>query len=371
MSPVVVRAVRVAFALGIATSLVAGLAGGLLRAGAVPAADWVARAGLAHAQLMLCGFIGTVIALERAIALRRAAGYAVPALAAAGGVLALGGAAGPAGWTNLAAALGLVAVNLALRARQPAPHATLLVVGAAAWGLGALRQLSGAPPDAIAAAWFAFVVLTVAAERLEMTRLMRRRPGAGPALAATVALLVAGVAAAGVAPRAGGVAFGLALAALAAWLLAFDVARRTVAVPGLPRYMAVCLLGGYAWLAIAGLAWATHASVGTGRDLALHALGLGFVLSMMFGHAPVILPALVRIKLLHGWPFYLPLALLHGSLALRFAAGGPDASGYGPAALGNLAAIVAFALTAAVAALGWRLRHARGAGAPDRAAGSA
>jgi hypothetical protein len=40
--------------------------------------------------------------------------------------------------------------------------------------------------------WFAFLVLTVAAERLEMTRLMRQRPGAARALHAIVAALLLG-----------------------------------------------------------------------------------------------------------------------------------------------------------------------------------
>ena len=45
--------------------------------------------------------------------------------------------------------------------------------------------------------------------------------------------------------------WGLALAALlglAIWLMAFDIARRTIAASGLSRYMAACLLAGYAWL---------------------------------------------------------------------------------------------------------------------------
>jgi hypothetical protein len=42
--------------------------------------------------------------------------------------------------------------------------------------------------------WFAFLVLTVAAERLEMTRLMRQRPGAARALHAIVAALLLGAA---------------------------------------------------------------------------------------------------------------------------------------------------------------------------------
>ena len=83
---------------------------------------------------------------------------------------------------------------------------------------------------------------------------------------------------------------------------------------GLARYMAVCLLGGYAWLAVGGIAWAATALGLPARDVALHALGLGFVVSMMMGHAPVILPAIARVKLLFGFFFYLPLAALHLSL---------------------------------------------------------
>jgi hypothetical protein len=39
---------------------------------------------------------------------------------------------------------------------------------------------------------------------------------------------------------------------------------------GLSRYMAVCLLLGYAWLAIAGLAWMATAAGLPLRDTALH-----------------------------------------------------------------------------------------------------
>ena len=48
---------------------------------------------------------------------------------------------------------------------------------------------------------------------------------------------------------------------------------------------------------------------------------------------------------------YLPLLLLHGSLALRLA--GPLAAG----AVGHLLALAAFALTVAGAARVWRARH--------------
>ncbi|WP_455133883.1 hypothetical protein [Microbacterium aurum] len=48
---------------------------------------------------------------------------------------------------------------------------------------------------------------------------------------------------------------GILLLGVVAWLLRYDVARATVRMPGLPRYVAVCLLAGYAWLAVAGSGW--------------------------------------------------------------------------------------------------------------------
>ena len=42
---------------------------------------------------------------------------------------------------------------------------------------------------------------------------------------------------------------------------------------------------------------------------------------MVMGHAPVILPAAMRVKLLFGPWFYLLLAALHGSLLLRVVGG--------------------------------------------------
>jgi len=62
------------------------------------------------------------------------------------------------------------------------------------------------------------------------------------------------------------------------------------------------------------------------RDAAFHALALGFLFSMMLAHAPVILPALARVKLQFGWLFYVPLALLHASLAVRLIGGRIDLS---------------------------------------------
>jgi hypothetical protein len=112
----------------------------------------------------------------------------------------------------------------------------------------------------------------------------------------------------------------------------FDLARVTIRQDRLPRYVAACLLAGYFWLGLAGALIA----LATGYDAALHAFFVGFVFSMVFGHAPVILPAVLRTRFPYHPVLYLPLALLHASLAVRVLVSTPLG------AWGNAAAIALF-----------------------------
>jgi len=121
--------------------------------------------------------------------------------------------------------------------------------------------------------------------------------------------------------------------------------------------MAVCLLTGYVWLAIGGAAWIATALGFPLRDIALHALGLGFIFSMIMGHGPVILPAIARVKLEFGAFFYLPLVALHLSLAWRLGWGPFNAHQRAGGAAFNGLAIALFAVTVVGAAVAWRVRH--------------
>ena len=178
--------------------------------------------------------------------------------------------------------------------------------------------------------WIAFFALTIGGERLELSRYLKRTPAVRLAFVAIAALLLVTP----LAPR----AMGAVLVLLALWLLAFDLARVTVRQSGLPRYVAVCLLSGYAWLALGGALLAAAVAY----DAALHAIFVGFVFSMVFGHAPVILPAVLRVALPYRSVLYLPLAVLHASLALRVFVSAPAG------AWGNAAAIALFIVTSAV-----------------------
>jgi hypothetical protein len=109
--------------------------------------------------------------------------------------------------------------------------------------------------------------------------------------------------------------------AIALWLLRYDLARRSLRRAGLPRFMAVSLLSGYAWLAFAGAAAlaAGLPAAGPLTDAVLHAFFLGFVVAMIFGHAPVIFPAVLGLPIPFSRRFYLHLGLLHAGLAVRIA----------------------------------------------------
>ena len=343
---------RLVFAALVAGAMGAGIAGGLVRAGVtVPVAG---AAVAAHVFLMICAFMGTVIAIERAVAVKHPAAFAGPIASGLAGLSVLAGAPVAAEWLAAAAALAFIGVNLEVVRRQRAAHTLLLLAGAVAWVAGCLLHALDVLVCAVVPLWLCFLVFTIAAERLEMTRLMRRHAGAGPALFTILTAAAGGAVLSGLLPGWGSLLYGGALVALAAWLVVFAIARRTVRAGGLSRYMALCLLTGYAWLAVAGLAWAGTALGLPGRDAALHGLALGFVFSMVFGHAPVILPAVARVKVAFGWPFYLPLALLHASLAVRLFGGlfNPWLTAAGAA--GNALAIAAFVLTLAGAALAWR-----------------
>jgi hypothetical protein len=241
--------------------------------------------------------------------------------------------------------------------------------GATLWVLAAVGLTFGLPIDSLVPALAGFLMLTIVGERLELARLAGIGSGARGQLVAAVALIVAGAVWALVDLDIGARISGVGLIAIAAWLAANDVARRTVRIPGITRYMAIALLLGYLWLAAAGAIWTTGGldPAGVGYDAAIHAVFLGFVFSMVFAHAPVIIPALTGLTLPFTRWFFSPLLLLHLSLLLRLgsaAAGWVEGRMIG--GLLNAGAMALFALVAAYSAFSSRRADARDTAGPLR-----
>ncbi|HET8971633.1 MAG TPA: hypothetical protein VFN19_11270 [Candidatus Nanopelagicales bacterium] len=314
---------RTLFLLPGALALLAGLDAGLLLLGVGAPVDATTLPQL-HSMLMVLGFVGTVVALERAVALGLRWGYLAPAGLGLGGVALLTPLPTNAGRILLViGAAALVLVYVPLWRRQPA-DAVLVQAGGAVLATGAaLLWLGGvAVPDLLP--WLVgFLVLTIVGERLELANVVVLDRAAAPTLVTVSATVAAGAGVALLWPAVGYPLLGAALLGLTGWLVRYDVARRTVRGAGLPRFMAACLLTGYAWLAAAGAFWllAGRQSAGGGYDLVVHAVFLGFVMLMIMAHAPVILPAVIRRPLPYHPVMYAPAALLVGSLLLRTVVG--------------------------------------------------
>ncbi len=301
-------------------ALAAGLWSGLARLGlALPLdagdlAPW-------HGALMICGFLGTLISLERAVALARPWAYAAPAISALGAVGLFAGSPLAAAVAFLLASAVLTLVSCFILARQPALFTAMLVVAAACWGGGTLLWIVGADHAEVAGWWLAFLVLTIAAERLELSRLLAPPLRSQATFAAATAVLLVGI---GRGELAGAHApfTGLGLLAVTAWLLRHDIARRTVGRTGQARFSAICMLAGYFWLGCAGVLvlLLPPEAAAFSYDAAIHAVAIGFVISMIFAHAPIILPAVTGLRVQYTAALYGALTLLHASALARVAA---------------------------------------------------
>jgi hypothetical protein len=98
-------------------ALIVGTGAGLARlAWTMPSA--MAQAAGWHGPLMVCGFFGVVISLERAVAVGRQWAYAAPLLAGLGTALALHGGSAWAPWFYLAASGVLLLATLSVLQRQ-------------------------------------------------------------------------------------------------------------------------------------------------------------------------------------------------------------------------------------------------------------
>jgi hypothetical protein len=269
---------------------------------------------------MVAGFLGTLIAMERAVALRQGWMYLGPLLNGLGGlatVLGLPDFASPLLLTL--GSLFLVMIFYVILRQHLALYTAAMASGALAFAIGNLLWLSGWSIPRVVLWWETFLILTIAGERLELSRLMRLSKQVVWTFAGVSAIILLGLIVAALSLRTGTRIFGLGLLALAAWLYTNDIARRTIRQAGLPRYVAICLLSGYIWMAVGGVLGLTFGGQAAGPlyDAILHTIFVGFVISMIFGHAPIIFPSILGLPIQYRPIFYIHLILLHGSLLVR------------------------------------------------------
>jgi hypothetical protein len=312
-------ALRLTLVIGLLVTLTLAIWAGLLRMGwSLPAlsSDMV----MGHGSLMIAGVAGALIALERAVALQRRWVFLAPALSAAGAILLMLGA--PAFLCAILFLMGslMYAAASALMVKiLPERYVQVMGLGAVCLLIGNALRLVNLPVPVSVGWWMSFLILTVAGERLELGRLAKLPREAEWFFAGAIGLHGLGCVVSAFAHDAGARALGFGELALAAWLLRFDIARKTIRREGTPRFSAISLMAGYVWLGVSGVLQMAGggAMAGLLYDAQLHALFVGFLFSMIFGHAPIIAPMLAGIWVSNTLLLYLPLGLLHLSLVLR------------------------------------------------------
>ena len=313
------RLTRLPFLLLAILALVFGVWSGLWRAGwlfALPPAGLISL----HGPLMVCGFLGTLISLERAVVLPKFWGYSAP-LSSALSVLAL--FIPPlrqiAPLLAIIASLALFLILLFFYRREHHLHFALMAGGAILWGIGNFLWLKHLPFAQIIPWWMGFLIITIASERLELTRFRPLPALARNAFVAILVMMIAGMTVSLSFFLPGIRLMSFAILLLASWLFRFDIIRFSLKKGGLSTFIAVSLLLGYGWLIIGALLGMTWDGIGAGMgyDQFLHAIFLGFVFSMIFAHAPLIFPAILKVPLSSTGNFYPHLILLHISLLLR------------------------------------------------------
>jgi hypothetical protein len=281
-----------------------------------------------HGVLMI-GVFSTLISLERAVAVAAMFNqtswhwaYFAPLLSAIGVImLILFGAHPVAKFALLAGSVWFVWVYVytATKRHYWSLHTYILSLGAILLVIGNLAWALGSAIFIVVHLWIAFLVVTIVSERLELSRVRKLSANSERLLLVALAIYSGGAVATLVNLGIGIRIVGVGMIVLALWLLKYDIARRAIHRQGLTRYIGWCMLVGYFWLSVAGIIAILVGAVYAGfqYDMLLHAVVVGFVFSMIFGHAPIIFPALTRREIRFSNLFYGCLVLLHVAVIIR------------------------------------------------------
>ncbi len=173
-------------------ALLAALWAALLRVGwhLPPLTDSLAAQ---HGALMISGFLGTLVSLERAVALHKKWAYAAPLLAGLGGlalILNLPPIIGH-GLITLGS-IGLVLIFAFFYRVHSTTDVITMTLGSGMWLIGNLLWLLG-PSIVYAVPWWAgFLILTIAGERIELSRVLTLKPRSRTIFQITVAVFAIG-----------------------------------------------------------------------------------------------------------------------------------------------------------------------------------
>lgn len=295
-------------------NLIIGLTAGLTRIG------WridVPAISVHHGAIMVGGFLGALISLEKAIPIGKRWVFIVPALCALTPLIAIELFHDAGLWFLLAGSIGLSCIQCSYLIRFPhEPSMTLMLVGACCLMVGNVMLMHTSFYPSAFPWWMGFVLCTIVGERLELSKFLPVSLIARRLLFGLLLVFIVGL----VLPfhQIGKYLSGIALAGIAIWLLKNDVIRIGLRGDGLVKFSSTALLLANSALLIEGLLLVVLPDGAFSYDTLVHLFFLGFAFSMIFAHGPIILPSVLGIprKPYHSM-LYVWLMLLHLSVVLR------------------------------------------------------
>lgn len=298
-------------------ALVTGLLAGLMRIG------WnlpLSVIGPDHGAIMIGGFLGTLITLEKIIPLKNRMLYSIPALSTASVVFFFADMPAYSVWCLVAASIGLTLVFLIYWIRTRSMIYALMLTGAICWLTGNLFLLFHNFYPIALPWWMAFALFTITAERLELMAFLPVSHKQKLIFVFLLSIFLTGCIASfhGV----GSYLAAFSLVCVSLWLMRNDVVAISLKKDNLTKFVGFALLSGYCALLLSGLFIFLLTDQPFGYDILVHSFFLGFVFSMIFAHGPIILPGVLGLTVRPFHPIlYFWLALLHSSLIYRVITG--------------------------------------------------
>jgi hypothetical protein len=306
-----IKKARLTFLLLAILCLAAGLLSGLSRIGwnlgNIPGTS-------SHGALMVGGFLGTLISLEKIIPLKKKWLYLIPGINASTIVLFL------IDENQLATAI-LTVTSLSLSIvfgfyflRHRSIVYLMMLTGATCWLIGNIFLFTDSFYPLAFPWWVAYILLIIVAERIELIKLLPVSSNQKASLAAFLVAFIVGILFSF--HGWGSVLCGSSLMLISIWLLRHDVISLNMKKTKLPKFVATALLIGYVALFLTGFFFISLSDQWLTYDAIVHTFFIGFTFSMIFAHGPIILPGVLGIsktpfsRILYLWLFILSVSWL-------------------------------------------------------------
>lgn len=301
-----------------------------------------------HGAIMVGGFLGTLISLEKIIPLKKKFLYLIPVTSASSVLFFLIDQPKTAIYLLIISSASLVLIFLHYFLNQRKTIYILMLLGAIFWLVGNILLLTKFFYALAFPWWTAFTLFVIVAERLEIMIFLPVSQLSKRILVMFLIIFVVGALLSF--HSLGNLVCGLSLTGISIWLLKNDLISINLKKQNVQKFVAITLLCGYVALLLSGIFFFSLSDQWLTYDAIVHSFFLGFVFSMIFAHGPMILPGILGIstkpfhKILYLWTI-----LLQSSWLIRvFSDITLDLDGRKISGLFSATAILGYFLTMAV-----------------------